>query len=320
MTSSEHKDLFLPPVSEPSARAFVLALGVHLLLLVALTRGIPWHQQAELESSTAELWSNIPNLTLQAPPPAVVTPEPEPEPTPQTKPEPPPKPTPMAKPPAPALSQAELGIEKLKKDKILQEEKKAVEKKALKEKLEKEKLEKEKLEKEKIEKAKIEKAKIEKAKEKEKAKELTKQTAKDAEKKRAQEAKDQERRVQENLNFVQSKTPGMSTESARSTNLSNGQGTGSSLNPNYAGKLQDFFKSFTSQKKPYPEKPVCIVNVQTFDGKISSWTFEKHSGNPDWDKDVEDTLTRIKSQSKPLPRPDTGPVPSLISVTFEPPN
>ena len=315
MTSSEHKDLFLPPVSEPSARAFVLALGVHLLLLVALTRGIPWHQQAELESSTAELWSNIPNLTLQAPPPAVVTPEPEPEPTPQTKPEPPPKTTPMAKPPAPALSQAELGIEKLKKDKILQEEKKAVEKKALKEKLEKEKLEKEKLEKEKIE-----KAKIEKAKEKEKAKELTKQTAKDAEKKRAQEAKDQERRVQENLNFVQSKTPGMSTESARSTNLSNGQGTGSSLNPNYAGKLQYFFKSFTSQKKPYPEKPVCIVNVQTFDGKISSWTFEKHSGNPDWDKDVEDTLTRIKSQSKPLPRPDTGPVPSLISVTFEPPN
>ena len=240
--------------------------------------------------------------------------EPEPEPTPVTKPEPPPKPTPLVKPPAPALAQAELGIEKLKKDKLLQEEKKAAEKKALKEKLEKEKLEKEKLEKEKIEKAK------EKEKEKEKTKELTKQTAKDAEKKRAQDAKDQERRVQENLNFVQSKTPGMSTESARSTNLSNGQGTGSSLNPNYAGKVQDFFKSFTSQKKPYPEKPVCIVNVQTFDGKISSWSFEKHSGNPDWDKDVEDTLTRIKSQSKPLPRPDTGAVPSSISVTFEPPN
>ena len=305
MTPSEHKDLFLPPVSEPSARAFVLALGAHLLLLVALTWGISWHQQAELESSTAELWSSIPNLTLQAPPPVVVTPEPEP--TPVTKPEPPPKPTPLVKPPAPALAQAELGIEKLKKDKILQEEKKAAEKKALKEKLEKEKLEK----------AKLEKAK---EKEKEKTKELTKQTAKDAEKKRAQEAKDQERRVQENLNFVQSKTPGMSTESARSTNLSNGQGTGSSLNPNYAGKVQDFFKSFTSQKKPYPEKPVCIVNVQTCDGKISSWSFEKHSGNPDWDKDVEDTLTRIKSQSKPLPRPDTGPVPSLISVTFEPPN
>ena len=314
MTPSEHKDLFLPPVSEPRARAFVLALGAHLLLLVALTWGISWHQQAELESSTAELWSSIPNLTLQAPPSVVVTPEPEPEPTPVTKPEPPPKPTPLVKPPAPALAQAELGIEKLKKDKLLQEEKKAAEKKALKEKLEKEKLEKEKLEKEKIEKAK------EKEKEKEKTKELTKQTAKDAEKKRAQDAKDQERRVQENLNFVQSKTPGMSTESARSTNLSNGQGTGSSLNPNYAGKVQDFFKSFTSQKKPYPEKPVCIVNVQTFDGKISSWSFEKHSGNPDWDKDVEDTLTRIKSQSKPLPRPDTGPVPSLISVTFEPPN
>ena len=300
MTPSEHKDLFLPPVSEPRARAFVLALGAHLLLLVALTWGISWHQQAELESSTAELWPSIPNLTLQAPPPVVVTPEPEPEPTPVTKPEPPPKPTPLVKPPAPALAQAELGIEKLKKDKILQEEKKAAEKKALKEKLEK--------------------AKLEKAKEKEKTKELTKQTAKDAEKKRAQDAKDQERRVQENLNFVQSKTPGMSTESARSTNLSNGQGTGSSLNPNYAGKVQDFFKSFTSQKKPYPEKPVCIVNVQTFDGKISSWSFEKHSGNPDWDKDVEDTLTRIKSQSKPLPRPDTGAVPSSISVTFEPPN
>ena len=306
MTPSEHKDLFLPPVSEPRARAFVLALGAHLLLLVALTWGISRHQQAELESSTAELWSSIPNLTLQAPPPVVVTPEPEP--TPVTKPEPPPKPTPLVKPPAPALAQAELGIEKLKKDKIIQEEKKAAEKKALKEKLEKEKLEKAKLEKEKLEKA------------KEKEKEKTKQTAKDAEKKRAQEAKDQERRVQENLNFVQSKTPGMSTESARSTNLSNGQGTGSSLNPNYAGKVQDFFKSFTSQKKPYPEKPVCIVNVQTFDGKISSWSFEKHSGNPDWDKDVEDTLTRIKSQSKPLPRPDTGAVPSSISVTFEPPN
>ena len=145
MTPSEHKDLFLPPVSEPSARAFVLALGAHLLLLVALTWGISWHQQAELESSTAELWSSIPNLTLQAPPPVVVTPEPEP--TPVTKPEPPPKPTPLVKPPAPALAQAELGIEKLKKDKILQEEKKAAEKKALKEKLDKEKLEKEKIEK-----------------------------------------------------------------------------------------------------------------------------------------------------------------------------
>ena len=305
MTSSEHKDLFLPPQNEPSARAFVLALGAHLLLLLALTWGIAWHQQAELESSTAELWSNTPNLTQQVTPPVVVPPEPAP------KPEPVAKPVAVSKPTPAPIAQADLASERLKKEKALLEEKKEREKIALKERIEKER-EKEK------EKAR-EKEQL-KAKEKEKPKEPAKPTAKELEKQRTQEAKEQERRVQENLNFVQSKTPGMSTESARSTNLSNGQGTGSSLNPNYLGKLQDFFTSLTSQKKPYPEKPVCIVTVQTFDGKISAWSFEKHSTNPDWDKDVEDTLARIKSQSKALPRPDNGPVPTLISVKFEPPN
>ena len=312
-TTLDRQDPFLPPSREGRARAFVLSLSVHLLLLLALTWGISWHQQAQLESSSTELWPATPNLTPAPTPPEVLAPTPEPEPT-------PPPPTPKQPPPpqiAPSPNPpADLGIEKLKAQKKLEEEKKALEKKALKERLDKEQREREQ--------AKDKERKKEKELEKAKAQELAKQAAKDAakdkEKKRAQEAKDakdQERRFKEDL----SKFAGTSPGPARSSNLSNGPSNGNSLSSNYLGKLKEFFDSNTRQRRPYPERPVCSVIIRTsLDGKILSWSFEKHSTNPDWDKDVDDSLQRIYSQSKPLPKSENGSVPYPLPIfDFTPP-
>jgi colicin import membrane protein len=57
-----------PPKESRQGASLVLAVLAHLLLLMALTWGISWNQEAILESSTAELWSSTPNLTNPAPP------------------------------------------------------------------------------------------------------------------------------------------------------------------------------------------------------------------------------------------------------------
>ena len=297
-TTLEHQDLFLPPKPQVSVRAFVLALLAHLMLLLALTWGVSWHQQAELESSTAELWSNTPNLTQQAAPPVVQAPEPVHEPTPPPAPPQTPKPVPEVKPPLPA--QADIGIEKLKKQKQLEEDKKALEKKAVKDKLEKEQA-KEK----------------EKEKEKEKAKEREKQTLKDNEKKRVQEARAQDRRVQENLKRF-GNTTGMNAGPTSASNLSNGVGSGHSVSANYAGKIVELIKRNWGLHKEYTGQPKTEVEVFCApDGTILNKKITKSSGNADWDEAVIKAIDQTQLLSK-LPRDTDGRVPSDIIITLSP--
>ncbi|MFB0915571.1 MAG: hypothetical protein QMB88_05975, partial [Burkholderiaceae bacterium] len=76
-----------------------MALGVHALLVLALTWGVAWQQTQQAAAFDVELWSDIP--IAAAPPPEPVAepkPEPEPLPTPEPEPEPPAPPPPEPEP------------------------------------------------------------------------------------------------------------------------------------------------------------------------------------------------------------------------------
>ena len=51
---------FAPPPTPGLARALLLAITAHALLMVALTAGLSWKHEAELVSAQAELWSAVP--------------------------------------------------------------------------------------------------------------------------------------------------------------------------------------------------------------------------------------------------------------------
>ena len=103
-TAQAHSD-FLPPPSPGSARALVLALIVHGLLVLALAYAVPWHLQTQTATFSAELWAPLP---IEAAPPALPPEPPAPEVesivAPRTPaPAPPPEPARVAPPPSPAI-------------------------------------------------------------------------------------------------------------------------------------------------------------------------------------------------------------------------
>ena len=63
---------FAPPPTPGLARALLLAIVAHALLMAALTAGLSWRREAELVSAEAELWSAVPSEAapkLLEPPP-----------------------------------------------------------------------------------------------------------------------------------------------------------------------------------------------------------------------------------------------------------
>ncbi len=113
-TGDSHLE-FAPPRDDGNVRAWVLAVAIHVLLLVALNWGTLWSQQPQDLSVEAELWSAVPQpvaakLPTPPEPEVTVTPEPKPEPEPPTPPTPA-KPVSEAKP----TVNPQIAIDKLKK-------------------------------------------------------------------------------------------------------------------------------------------------------------------------------------------------------------
>jgi colicin import membrane protein len=52
---------FAPPPTPGLARALLLAIVAHALLMAALTAGLSWRREAELVSAEAELWATVPS-------------------------------------------------------------------------------------------------------------------------------------------------------------------------------------------------------------------------------------------------------------------
>ena len=149
MHSAQHLE-FAPPAPPGGARALLLALIIHGLLMAALTWGVGWNKTDNNIGVQAELWSALPQWAA----PKGETLEPEPQPEPKSEPKPKPKPEPPKPTVKPTAGKdAELAIEKRKKAEKEKEDKLKAEQEK-KEKLQKEKeKEKQKAEQEKKEKA-----------------------------------------------------------------------------------------------------------------------------------------------------------------------
>ncbi len=313
-----------PPQDSRFGASLVLAVLAHLLLLSALTWGISWHQEAILESSTAELWSSNPNLTPQVNEPVEKV-EAQEVPTPTPKKSAPPLPS---KANSDALKDAQLAVEKLRKKE--EEEKKEKERLA---KLEIEKQRQKELEKKKLRELELEKAKkleeekLKLAKEREKAKkEVAKPDPKELAKQQAKEAKEMERRRMEDLNRVQKSlnntasatASGSGAGPASATNMGMGSGSGSAMSANYAGKVIDHIKKNMGVHKEFSGNPSTEIKINCApDGTITLTQVTKKSGDPEWDEVVNKAIEKIRTTSK-MPRDTDGRVPQVMIISVKP--
>ena len=290
-----------------------MALGVHALLVLALTWGVAWQQTQQAAAFDVELWSDIP-IAAAPPPEPVAEPKPEPEPLPTPEPEPEPEPEPPAPPPPepePAgPTAADIALEKQRVQEELEQRRAqqlAKEKadEALKDKKAKEKavqLAKEKAAKEKTakEKAAKEKAAREKAAKEKAAKEKAEQLAR-------QEKALKDKLRQEQLARLSSMagTAGQTGEAARASGPS----------ANYAGKVVGAIRPnivFTDVVQGNPAAEVEVITNPA--GDIVGRKLRTSSGSPAWD----DAVLRAIDRTGALPRDTNGRVPSPMLIRFRP--
>jgi colicin import membrane protein len=288
-----------------------MALGVHALLVLALTWGVAWQQTQQAAAFDVELWSDIP-IAAAPPPEPVAEPKPEPEPLPTPEPEPEPEP-PAPPPPEPepaGPTAADIALEKQRVQEELEQRRAqqlAKEKadEALKDKKAKEKaaqLAKDKAAKEKAakEKAAKEKAAKEKAAKEKAAKEKAEQLAR-------QEKALKDKLRQEQLARLSSMagTAGQTGEAARASGPS----------ANYAGKVVGAIRPnivFTDVVQGNPAAEVEVITNPA--GDIVGRKLRTSSGSPAWD----DAVLRAIDRTGALPRDTNGRVPSPMLIRFRP--
>ena len=298
------------------ALPIAMALGVHALLVLALTWGVAWQQTQQAAAFDVELWSDIP-IAAAPPPEPVAEPKPEPEPLPTPEPEPEPEP-PAPPPPEPepaGPTAADIALEKQRVQEELEQrraqqlakekadealkDKKAKEKaaqlakdKAAKEKAAKEKAAKEKAAKEKAAKEKAAKEKVAK----EKAEQLARQE---------KALKDKLRQEQLARLSSMAGTAGQTGEAARASGPS----------ANYAGKVVGAIRPnivFTDVVQGNPAAEVEVITNPA--GDIVGRKLRTSSGSPAWD----DAVLRAIDRTGALPRDTNGRVPSPMLIRFRP--
>ncbi len=314
-----------PPLKSGFLSSMLFAFAVHGLLVAALTWGVSWHQKTEITGIQAELWSAQVQESAPSAKGNLAPPEPEPEVTPPEKPIEPPKPEPTPEPvKTPVkpietnneLKDAQIALEKAKKEKLKLEQeqekkKKEKEKEAKAEKEEKDRLNKEKLEKAKLEKEKLEKEKLEKVKaDKEKAEKAAKDKA----------ASDKLR--QDQLNRLRNQANAAGTESgntANGTGKNNGNGTAaqsSGPSAGYEGRVRARLKPnivFTENISGNPSTEIEVRLAQ--DGLvIGKPKILRSSGVRSWD----DAAVRAIEKTEIFPRDIDGKVPPIIILTLRP--
>ena len=283
-----------------------MALGVHALLVLALTWGVAWQQTQQAAAFDVELWSDIP-IAAAPPPEPVAEPKPEPEPLPTPEPEPPAPPPPEPEPAGPTA--ADIALEKQRVQEELEQrraqqlakekadealkDKKAKEKAAQ---LAKEKAAKEKAAKEKATKEKAAKERAAQAAAKEKAEQLARQE---------KALKDKLRQEQLARLSSMAGTAGQTGEAARASGPS----------ANYAGKVVGAIRPnivFTDVVQGNPAAEVEVITNPA--GDIVGRKLRTSSGSPAWD----DAVLRAIDRTGALPRDTNGRVPSPMLIRFRP--
>ncbi|MED5621324.1 cell envelope integrity protein TolA [Ideonella sp. BN130291] len=276
--------VLLPQREDGLGAGALVALLVHVLLVLGLAFGVNWHA-SEPEGVTAELWAAVPQVA--APPAAEPPPPPEPVKAEPVK----PAPRVVKEEPVPQKAQrdAEIAIEKAKREKekareAEEERKQAEREKALKEKAEKDKLAKAKAD-----------AEADKRKKQEED---------------ARQAKLREQLRQQQLERIMGQVGGTGTPTSAGTAARDAGPSAS-----YAGKVRAAIEPRITWIHTTEGNPVAEVLVRAaLDGTIMSRKITKSSGNTDWDDAVLDAIDKTGR----LPRDEDGRVPSAIIISFRP--
>jgi colicin import membrane protein len=261
-------------------RGAMFALGVHVVLLIAIAFGVSW-RSSEPSGVTAELWAAVPEVAAPAPvaPPQPVPPKVEPKPEPKVEP-PPPK---------PQVNEAEIALEKAKAEKARREQEELREREA------KEKAEAQR------------QRELAQKQEREKAEKLEREKAARAEKAEAERVA---RLREENLKRLQGLT-GATGAPQSSGSAQRDAGPSAS----YAGRIVARVKPNIVLTESVPATLRAEVEVRAApDGTIIGRRLVKSSGNTNWDEAVLRAIDRTES----LPRDTDGRVPSVITIGFTP--
>ena len=286
--SSDGADPLRPQRPSGLRRGALLAVVIHGGLVVALAVGVSWRSR-EPTGATAELWAAVPEFAAPAPvapPPPVPTPAPPPAPAPQ----PVAKPEPTVDPAA--TRDAEIAVEKARRERELERER---ERKA------KSEAEKKRLLAEQVVKRKNEEAE---------AAQRNKLLAEKAEKAEKAEQARLEKLREDNLKRIQGQAGATGAPSATGTAQ---RDAGPSAG--YAGRIVAHVRRHIIFTDAIVGKPTASVEVRTApDGTIVGRRLIKSSGNKDWDEAVLRALERAES----LPRDTDGRVPSPMTIDFTP--
>jgi colicin import membrane protein len=280
-------DAFAPRRPPGMRSGLALALGVHVLLVLALAWSVQW-KTSEPEGVVAELWSALPQFAA----PRVAAPEP-PRPPVVAEPKPPlPRPEPPA-PPAPPREDPQIAIERAK----VEAAKKA-----------------EAAKREEARRAEAQREK-ELAKEREKERERQRLAEEQAEKKKlAEKARQEEARQaairEANLKRMMAQA-GASDDPAATGTAARTSGPSAG----YAGRIKARIKPNIVLTSNVAGNPLATVEVRLApDGTIVSRRLTKSSGSPAWDE----TVLRAIDKTEVLPRDVDGRVPPSMSIDVRP--
>lgn len=281
-TAALPRDALMPRPPAGMGAGLVLAILIHALLVAALAFSVSW-RSSEPDAVEAELWAAVPQL---AAPPA---PPPAPKPVEVEPPRPVPKREPVAAPePAP---DAQIAIEKARREEAKREELKREELKR----------EERKREERKREEAKREQQRAEAERKK---KELAE---KEKEKKEAEQAA-----ARHDANVKR-----MLAQAGAAANGIPGGTAAQSAGPSagYAGRIKARIRPNIVLTDNVDGNPLATVEVRLApDGSITSRRLVKSSGTKVWDEAV----LRAVDKTEILPRDIDGRVPPVIEIDFKP--
>jgi colicin import membrane protein len=272
-TAALSRDALIPRNPDSVGRGLAMALAVHALLLIAIAFGVSW-RSSNPAGVEAELWAAVPQIA--APKPV----EPEPTPQPVKKPEPPPPPPKVE---TPKQDDAQIAIEKAKREeqKRKEEQRREDELKRQKEEQQRKLAEAEKLKKEQAEQKKREAA-AEAAAQAQRQKQLERMAA-----------------------LAGDGAPNSTGTAAKSAGPS----------ASYAGRIKARILPNIVFPDSVSGNPQATVEVKVApDGTIIGRRLLKSSGVPAWDEAV----LRAIDKTEVLPRDTDGRVPPSLEISFRP--
>lgn len=273
-TAALSRDALIPRNPDGLGRGLAMALGVHALLLIAIAFGVSW-RSSNPAGVEAELWAAVPQIAAPKP----VAPEPTPQPVKKPEPLPPP---PKAE--TPKQDDAQIAIEKAKRE----EQKRKEEQQRRDEELKRQKDEQQR----KL--AEAEKLKKEQA---------------DQKKREAADAAAADKRRQEQLQRMAA----LAGDGAPNSTGTAAKTAGPSAS--YAGRIKARILPNIVFPDSVDGNPQATVEVKAGpDGTIIGRRLLKSSGVPAWDEAV----LRAIDKTEVLPRDTDGRVPPSFEISFRP--